>query len=64
MATMLLKPILRWAEGLRFPRLLAITAALFAINLLVPDVLPFIDELLLGMATLLLARWRHRSAAR
>lgn len=50
----------RWAEGLRFPRLLALAASVFAVDLMLPDLIPFADELLLGLATLVLAAWRRR----
>jgi len=57
----LLAPLLLWARRLRFPRLLALTAALFALTLVVPDPLPFVDELLLALGTMLFASWkRHR----
>ena len=39
---------------LRFPQLFAIAASLFFIDLLIPDLIPFIDEILLGLLTLLL----------
>lgn len=59
----LLSPILRFARGLRFPTLFLVTAALFALNLLIPDPIPFVDEIVLGLATALLgsigARKRH-----
>lgn len=48
---------------LRFPKLFALTAALFLIDFLVPDVLPFADEVLLGLATALLGSWRARRTA-
>ena len=38
----------------------AIFAVLFLVNLLLPDPVPVIDELLLGAATLLVSRWRQR----
>jgi uncharacterized protein DUF6116 len=41
--------------------LTVIFAVLFVVNLLIPDPVPFIDELLLGAGTLLAARWRRRS---
>lgn len=44
---------------LRFPVLFGVTAALFAIDLVVPDVIPFADELMLGLATALLASWKQ-----
>lgn len=45
---------------LRYPRLLALTAVLFAADLFVPDLIPFADEILLGLLTLVLARIRRR----
>ena len=54
------RPLLRWAEGLRFPRLALVTEGLFVADVLVPDFIPFIDEILLGLATLLLANLRRR----
>lgn len=51
---------LKWARTRRFPTLLAITGGLFAVDLVVPDLIPFIDELLLGLGTLILARWKDR----
>jgi hypothetical protein len=44
--------------------LLALCAVLFAIDLFVPDPLPFVDEIILGVTTLLLARRRRASTQR
>jgi hypothetical protein len=52
----LVSPFLRFASGLRSPWLFAVTAVLFVLDLLVPDFVPFVDEILLGLLTLLLAR--------
>lgn len=60
MANPLLLPLLNWARRLRHPTLFKLTALLFAINLALPDPLPFIDEIVLGLATLLLANWKDR----
>lgn len=60
MASPLLLPLLEWARRLRFPVLFKITAALFAISLLLPDPIPMLDEILLGLGTLLLANWKNR----
>jgi hypothetical protein len=46
---------MRYASGLRFPKLLAITTGLFVIDLFFPDGEPFVDEILLGLISLLLA---------
>ena len=58
----LLAPAMRFLSKLSYPRLFAVTAALFAIDLVVPDLVPFADELLLGLGTLLLANFRKRKA--
>lgn len=55
MKALLLKPLLDWAARLERPRLLALIGGLFLLNLLIPDFLPFIDEILLGLGTLVLA---------
>ncbi len=52
--------LMRYASTLRFPKLLAITAALFVIDLIFPDVVPFVDEILLGLISLLFASLRKR----
>ena len=61
MIKLLVTRFLAYAAKLRFPTLFKVTAILFALNLLVPDVIPFIDEILLGLGTALLASWKaHR----
>lgn len=45
---------------LRFPTLFLLAGGLFAVDLVVPDVIPFADEILLGLATALLASWKKR----
>jgi hypothetical protein len=50
----------RFAGELRFPQLFWLTAILFAVDMLVPDLIPFVDEILLGLATLLLGNWKKR----
>jgi hypothetical protein len=52
----------RYGAGLRFPHLLLLTGACFALDLVLPDGLPFLDEILLGLMTLLFAVWRSRRA--
>jgi hypothetical protein len=52
--------VLRRAAGLRYRTLTLLTLALFAANLVVPDPIPFADELLLGLATLLLASLKKK----
>ena len=62
MANPLLLPLLAWARRLRYPTLFKLTAALFALSVLLPDPLPFVEEILLGLGTLLLASWKNRRA--
>ena len=52
--------LLSLASRLRFPWLLAVTAVLFVASLIIPDPVPLLDELLLGLLTLLFATWRKR----
>jgi hypothetical protein len=52
--------LLRYLGRLRFPYLLIVTGLLFLLDFVVPDLIPFVDEILLGLATLLLASWRKR----
>lgn len=60
MANPLLAPLMGFLGRLSYPRLFLLTAGLFALDLVVPDFIPFIDELLLGLGTLLLANWKNR----
>ena len=55
-----LLPLLDWARKLRYPTLFKITAALFVVTLFLPDPVPFVDEILFGLGTLLLANWKKR----
>lgn len=52
--------LLNWARGLRYPTLFKLAAGLFLVDLLLPDPIPFVDEVLFGMVTLLLANWKTR----
>jgi len=60
MVNPLLAPALRWFGRLRYPYLFVITAGLFVVDTVVPDLIPFIDELLLGLGALLLANFKNR----
>jgi Family of unknown function (DUF6116) len=61
MANPLLAPLLRWLATLRFPKLFMVIAGLFVIDLAIPNFVPW-DDIALGLATLLLARWKSRRA--
>jgi len=51
----------RLIPGIRYPWLFAILAGLFAIDLVTPDPVPFLDEVFLAVLTFLAASWRTRS---
>ncbi|KLD71487.1 DUF6116 family protein [Xanthomonas pisi] len=53
---------LEWAGKLRYPTLFKLAAALFLVDVALPDPVPFLDELLFGLTTLLLANWKTRKA--
>lgn len=48
-----MRSFFNWASGLKFRQLFFLTLVLFLGDLLVPDFIPLIDELLLGLLTLL-----------
>jgi len=50
----------RLIPGIRYPWLFAILAGLLAIDLVVPDPIPLLDEVVLGVLTFLAASWRVR----
>jgi hypothetical protein len=52
--------VLRWLGGLRFPQLFLLFGGLFVLDVVLPDVIPFADEILLGLGTLLLGALRRR----
>lgn len=60
MVNPLLAPLLRFFGRLSYPRLFVMTATLFALDVVIPDFIPFVDEILLGLGTLLLANWKKR----
>ena len=50
----------RLLPNLRFPHLFAVLAVLFLVDSFVPDPIPFVDELLLGVLTLIAGTWKKR----
>ncbi|KAF7598005.1 MAG: hypothetical protein CGU28_15105 [Candidatus Dactylopiibacterium carminicum] len=51
-----------FARKLRFPNLFLLVLGLFVVDLILPDFIPFIDEILLGLGSLLLAAWKQRGS--
>ncbi len=62
MANLLLAPVMRFLGRLSYPKLMLAFAALFVVDMVVIDPIPFIDEILFGLGTLLLANWKKRKA--
>ena len=56
----LLAPVMRYVSKLSYPRLFLLAAGLFIVDTLIPDIVPFADEILLGLGTLLLANLKKR----
>jgi hypothetical protein len=52
--------LIHYVTRLRFPKLLALAAVVFVVDLIFPDVIPFADEILLGLMTLLLGMLKKR----
>ena len=50
--------VTRITAGMRFPTLFLIVGGLFLINLIVPDLIPFYDEILMAMLTVAIASIR------
>ena len=60
MRKLIIAPLIAYLARLRFPALFAITAILFILDLLLPDAIPFVDEILLGLGAALLGNWKKR----
>ena len=58
LATRLLKRL-----NLRYPTLFVILGLITLIDILIPDFIPFIDEIALALLTLLLGTWKNRKTA-
>jgi len=54
--------IQRFASRLKFPYLFLLIAAVFLIDLLIPDVIPFVDEILFGLLAVLFGTWKERKS--
>ena len=51
-----------FANRLRFRNLFLLILGLFIIDLLVPDFIPMIDEIILGLLTIILANWKKEKS--
>ena len=51
-----------WARTLRFKQLFLLTLFLLILNVVIIDPIPFIDEIILGLTTLLLGSLKKRDS--
>ena len=56
----LIERIRRFVGQLKSPQLFLLVGSLFLLDLVILDPIPFIDEIILGIITLLVARWKKR----
>lgn len=56
----LLGRVFGYLGRLRFPTLLTLTATLFVVDVVIPDGIPFADEVFLGLLSALFASWKRR----
>ena len=49
--------------NLRFPGLFALLALVTLVDLVVPDFIPFVDEIVLALLTLIFGLWKERREA-
>ena len=54
----LIVTLMAFANQLRFKQLFLLILVLFLLDLVIPDMIPMIDEIILGLLTLLLANWK------
>ena len=57
--SILIAAFLSFANKLKFRNLFIIISILFVINLLIPDFIPFIDEIILGLLAIILANLKE-----
>ncbi len=50
--------VLAFANQLKFKNLFLLILGLFIADLLVPDMIPFMDEIILGLLAIILANWK------
>jgi len=51
---------LNYSRKLKFRNLFLLVIVLFVLDLFIPDFIPFIDEILLGLLTIILSRWKKK----
>lgn len=54
---------LDFARQLKFKNLFFLITGLFIIDLVVPDMVPMVDEIILGLLAILLANWKKEKGS-
>lgn len=57
----ILAPFMRWLGKLSHPKLFMVVGFLFLVDLAIPNFVPW-DDILLGIGTLVLAKWKKKDA--
>jgi len=55
-----LRVLERVLPRMKYPQLFTLLLGLFVVDLFLPDPVPFIDEVILGLLTVLVGSWRSR----
>jgi uncharacterized protein DUF6116 len=56
--SVLIASFLAYANKLKFKNLFLIVIGLFIVDLFIPDFIPLIDEIILGLLAIILANWK------
>ncbi len=51
---------IRWASRLRFPYMFLLMSVLLVLNLLIPDMIPLADEMIMGLLAVMLASLKKK----
>ena len=51
---------IRWASSLRFPYMFLLMSVLLVLNLLIPDMIPLADEIIMGLLAVMLASLKKK----
>ena len=54
----IISSFLAFANQLKFRNLFLLTVGLFIVDLIIPDFIPMIDEIILGLLAILLTNWK------
>lgn len=55
------KVVAKLTGGMKFPQLFGLVLVLFLADVVIPDIIPFVDEILLALATILLGSLRTKT---